>query len=87
MQAASAIPAAGSVAHGRQEGDRAFLYGALGLALLLVFGWLGGTAVWQLRRDLRTLEGRLAGAQAHVARVESLQARAALLRVRADLDT
>ncbi len=86
VEAAAQTPAAGAVRPPEQKTDRAFLWGVLGLVLLLVLGWLGGTAVWQLRRDLRSLEGRLAGAQAHTARVETLQARAALLRVRADLE-
>jgi len=86
VEAAAELPAAGAPSLRGRGPDRSFVFGALGLALLLAFGWLGGTAVWQLRRDLRALEGRLAGAQERASRVESHQARAALLRVRADLE-
>lgn len=83
---AAATPAAGFSAPRRDEPGRPFPFGLAALVLVLVLGWVGGTVAWQLRRDLGALEARLAATQDRAARLEGLQAQAALLRVRADLE-
>lgn len=70
----------------RGRGDRTFLLAVLALGILLFFGWAGGTAILQLRRDVTALEARLAEVQADAQRAERLRARASLGRARADLE-
>lgn len=65
--------------------DRALLLAALALILFLVGGWVGGTAVIELRRDVAALEDRVHTAEDALARAETSRARAAVARARTDL--
>jgi len=86
VDAAALMPAAGTPVPRAREADRTVVVGAVALVVLLLLGALGGTAVWQLRRDVAALEARLAASEGRAARSEQIQARAALLRVQADLE-
>ncbi|GAB4256225.1 MAG: hypothetical protein Kow0092_02110 [Deferrisomatales bacterium] len=85
IEEAASRPAAGTRAR-RDETDRLFLFAILALAVVLFLGWIGGTAIWQLRRDLAAVEGSMAGLESRAQRFELRQSRAGLLRVRADLE-
>lgn len=86
VEAAALVPATGNPAPRAREADRTVVLGVVALVLFLLLGWLGGTAVWQLRRDLGALEARVGASEGRAARNEQIQARAALLRVQADLE-
>lgn len=86
VDAAALVPAAGTPAPRAREADRTVALAVVALVLFLLLGWLGGTAVWQLRRDLAALEARLEASEGRASRSEQIQARAALLRVQADLE-
>ncbi|MHB8765977.1 MAG: hypothetical protein ACYDA8_16800 [Deferrisomatales bacterium] len=85
---AASRPAAGAPGgRPRPEREGGFLLAVAALAALFLFAWVGGTAVWQLRRDLATLDQKLQGLEERSRRLEVDQARGVLLRVGADLQT
>ncbi len=65
--------------------DRFFLFGTVLLGILLLLGWVGATAVWQVRRDLGALRADLEVQHQRMGAWEGVQSRAALARVRGEL--
>jgi hypothetical protein len=69
----------------RGDRDRFFLFGTALLGILLLLGWVGATAVWQVRRDLGVLRSDLERQHQRMGAWEGVQSRAALARVRGEL--
>ena len=77
------VPARGALPRG--DRDRFFLFGTVLLAILLLLGWVGATAVWQVRRDLGVLRSDLERQHQRMGAWEGIQSRSALARVRGEL--
>jgi len=84
VEEAATRPAAGR-RQSREGRDRGLLLAGLTLVVLLVVGWMGGTALVQLRRDVGSLSDRLDTAEASLNRAERSRAVSAVARARADL--
>ncbi len=56
---AAARPARGRARPRDAARDRAFPLAVLVLAVVLVLGWIGGTTMWTLRRELGALQARV----------------------------
>ncbi len=70
---------------GGPERDRTFLVAVVLVAVMLVFLWIGGTALSEMRRQISGLRARLDRVEAALADEARARNRAALGRVRADL--
>lgn len=79
----TAVPVGGALPRG--DRDRFFLFGTVLLAILLLLGWVGATAVWQVRRDLGVLRSDLERQHQRMGAWEGIQSRSALARVRGEL--
>ncbi len=78
-------PASAKHVSPRSDRDRFFLFGTVLLGLLLLLGWVGATALWQVRRDLGVLRSDLERQHRRLGAWEGVQSRAALARVRGEL--
>lgn len=88
VEEAAERPATGA-SRAREERDRSqslFLYAAMALGVLLVFGWIGATTLWQMRRDLSGLGSQMEALRAETLRTETVRSRATLYRIQADLE-
>ncbi len=56
---AATRPARGRPGNRNADRDRALPVAVLVLALVLVLGWIGGTTIWTLRRELGVLQARV----------------------------
>ncbi|GAB6063220.1 hypothetical protein [Deferrisoma palaeochoriense] len=87
VEEAAAGPAAGAPPRPREsERDRAFLGMVVLAAVVLVFLWIGGTALWGMRRQMGALEARLGSLEAGLAAEARTRNRAAVGRILADLE-
>ncbi|WP_025321980.1 hypothetical protein [Deferrisoma camini] len=83
---AATRPAQGPQGPGAEpERDRTFLLAVVLVAVMLVFLWIGGTALWGMRRQISGLQARLDRVEASLADETRARNRAALGRIRADL--
>ncbi len=88
VDAAADRPAAGGGRRARHgQGDRTELFPILFLALLFLFGWVGGTLLWQLRGELRQAQARLGAVERRFDDFDRRAARVALQRARAEVDS
>ena len=69
----------------RERADRSFLMAVLVLAVVLVALWMGGTALWSLRQDLRAVEVRIDRLQDRLETSVEARNRAVVRRALADL--
>ncbi len=87
VEEAVASPAAGAPSPRREtERDRVFLGMVVLAAVVLVFLWIGGTALWGMRRQMGALEARLGALEAGLAAEARTRNRAAAGRILADLE-
>ncbi len=69
----------------RERADRSFLMAVLVLGVMVVALWIGGTALWSLRQDLRAVEVRIDRLQERLETSVGSRNRAVVRRALADL--